>query len=78
MQDLALGLVKLHPTGLSPLIWPVHIPLKGLPTPTQIDTSPQLRIIYKLTERALNPLVQIINKDTKQDRPGTDPGEHYS
>jgi len=27
VQDLALGLVELHPIGLSPLIQPIQIPL---------------------------------------------------
>jgi len=49
-QNKALGLVELHPTGLSPAIQPVQIPLNGLPTPWYIDTSSQLGIIYKPTE----------------------------
>uniref|UniRef100_A0A8C3BLM4 Beta-defensin-like domain-containing protein n=1 Tax=Cairina moschata TaxID=8855 RepID=A0A8C3BLM4_CAIMO len=35
----------------------------------QIDTSPQL-VLCKLTEGALNSLIQIINKDTKEDGGG--------
>jgi len=39
VQDATLGLVGLHPIGHSPAIQPVQIPLKGLPTPRQIDAS---------------------------------------
>lgn len=46
---------------------PVQTTLKGLPTPKQINTSSHLSVICKLTGNALNPLVQVINKDTEQD-----------
>ncbi|KAK4828478.1 hypothetical protein QYF61_026703 [Mycteria americana] len=58
VQDLALGLVEPHTIGLGPLIQPV-----------QINTPTQLGVICKLTEGALNPLVQIIDKDIKQEWP---------
>jgi len=48
---------------------PVHIPLYGLSTTRQMNTSSQLSIICKLTEGALSPLIQIINKDIKQSWP---------
>ena len=51
------GLTELHPTGLS------------LPTLKQIDTTSQLGAICKLTEAALNALIQVINKDSEQDKP---------
>src|SRR5699024_1036687 len=35
----------------------------------QIYTSSQLGVICKLTEGALNALIQVVNKDIKQDRP---------
>ena len=50
VQKMELGLVEIHTIGLSPLIQPVQIPLKGLPTSKQIDTSCQLCVICKLTE----------------------------
>jgi len=47
---------------------PVQIPLQSLPTLEQIDTPTQRGVICKLTERTLNPLIEIIDKDVKQDR----------
>ena len=69
VQDLALGLADLHCFGLSPEIQPFQIPLKGFPTSRQINTFSQLGVTYKLAEGALNPFIQVINKDTKKDRP---------
>lgn len=34
---------------------PIQIPMQGLPTPRQIDTSSQLSVTCKLTESTLNP-----------------------
>jgi len=67
VQDPAFGLVKPHTIDLSPLIHPVQIPLQSLPTLMQIDTPTQLGVICKLTEGALNPFIQIIDKGIKQD-----------
>ncbi|KAK4823194.1 hypothetical protein QYF61_027203 [Mycteria americana] len=69
VQDLALGLVKPHTIDLSPWIQPVQVPLQSLPTLKQINTPAQLGVICKLTEGALDPFVQIIYKDIKQDWP---------
>ncbi|KAK4827773.1 hypothetical protein QYF61_021518 [Mycteria americana] len=69
VQDLALGLVKPHTIGLSPWIQPVQVPLQSLPTLKQINTPTQLGVICKPTEGALDPLVQIIDKDIKQNWP---------
>ncbi|KAK4823942.1 hypothetical protein QYF61_008328 [Mycteria americana] len=69
VQDPALGLVESHTIGLGSLIQPVQIPLQSLPTLKQINTPTQLGVICKLTEGALNPLVQIIDKDIKQNWP---------
>ncbi|KAK4818248.1 hypothetical protein QYF61_009423 [Mycteria americana] len=55
VQDLALGLVEPHTTGLGPLV--------------QINTPTQLGVICKLADGALDPLVQIIDEDIKQDWP---------
>ncbi|KAK4817647.1 LOW QUALITY PROTEIN: hypothetical protein QYF61_023237 [Mycteria americana] len=68
-QDLALGLVKPHTVVLSPSIQPVQVPLQSLPTLKQINTPTQLGVICKLTEGALDPLIQIIDKDIKQNWP---------
>ncbi|GAB0184594.1 hypothetical protein GRJ2_000924700 [Grus japonensis] len=69
VQDLALGLVEPHTIGLHPSIQPAQIPLQSLPTLKQIDTPTQSGVICKLTEGALNPLIQIIDKDIKWDWP---------
>ncbi|KAK4832899.1 hypothetical protein QYF61_026542 [Mycteria americana] len=67
MQDPALA--ESHTTGLGPSIQPVQPPLQSLPTLKQINTPAQLRVICKLTEGALHPLIQIIDKDMKQNWP---------
>jgi len=54
--------------GLGPSVQSVQIPLQSLPTLKQIDTPAQLGVICKLTEGALNPLIQVFDKDVKQDR----------
>ncbi|KAK4822635.1 hypothetical protein QYF61_018587 [Mycteria americana] len=82
VQDLALGLVKPHTTDLSPSIQPVQVPLQSLPALQQINTPTQLGVICKLTEGALDPLVQIIDKGIKHNWPQhralvTSPGEHH-
>ncbi|KAK4824589.1 hypothetical protein QYF61_016834 [Mycteria americana] len=69
VQDLALSLVEPHTFGPSPSIHPVQVPLQSLPTLKQINTPAQLGVICKFTEGALDPLVQIIDKDVKQNWP---------
>ncbi|KAK4825514.1 hypothetical protein QYF61_000027, partial [Mycteria americana] len=69
VQDLALGLVKPHTIHPSPSIQPVQVPLQSLPTLQQINTPTQLGVICKLTESTLDPFVQIIDKDVKQNWP---------
>ncbi|KAK4819416.1 hypothetical protein QYF61_003687 [Mycteria americana] len=69
VQDLALGLVKPHTIHPSPSIQPVQVPLQSLPPLQQINTPTQLGVVCKLTEGALDPFVQIIDKDVKQNWP---------
>ncbi|KAK4831475.1 hypothetical protein QYF61_017723 [Mycteria americana] len=69
VQDLALSLVKPHTIDLGPSIQPVQVLLQSLPPLKHINTPTQLGVICKLTEGALNPFVQIIDKDIKQDWP---------
>ncbi|KAK4816040.1 hypothetical protein QYF61_011048 [Mycteria americana] len=69
VQDLALGLVKPHTTDLGPSIQPVQVPLQSLPTLQLINSPTQLGVICKLTEGALDPFIQIIDKDIKQNWP---------
>jgi len=68
VQDLAFGLVEPPTVGLSPSIQPVQFPLQSLPVLEQINTPTQLGVICKLTEGALNPLIQIFDKDVKTGR----------
>ena len=67
VQDMAL--IELHPVDLSPVIQPVQIPSKGLPTSRQINISSHLGVICKHIEGAHNSLIQVINKDIEEDRP---------
>jgi len=67
VQDAGFGLIELCTAGLSPLIQFVQISLQILPTLKQIDTPTHLTVICKLTEGALNPIIQTIDKDIKQD-----------
>ena len=69
VQDPALGLVESPAVGLGPSIQPVQIPLRRLPSLEQIDTPAQPGVICRLTEGALDPLIQTIDKDVKQDWP---------
>ncbi|PKU41591.1 hypothetical protein llap_8090 [Limosa lapponica baueri] len=52
-----------------PSIQPVQIPLQGLSTLQQVNTPTQLGVICKFTEGALDPLIQITDKDVKENRP---------
>jgi len=53
VQDLAGGLDELHEICTGPLFQPV-------------DCATQLGIVCKLVEGALNPTIQVANKDVKQ------------
>ncbi|KAK4828029.1 LOW QUALITY PROTEIN: hypothetical protein QYF61_022806 [Mycteria americana] len=65
VQDLAHSLVEPHTIDLGPSI----LPVQSFPLLKQINTPTQLGVICKLTEGALDPLVQIIDKDIKQNWP---------
>ncbi|KAK4827323.1 hypothetical protein QYF61_016573 [Mycteria americana] len=69
VQDLALSLVDPHTIDLGPSIQPVQVPLQSLPPLKQINTPTQFGVICKLTEVTLNPLIQTIDKDIKQNWP---------
>jgi len=70
VQHPALGLTEPRTVGLGPSIQMcVLMPLQSLPTLKQIDFPAQLGVLCKLTEGALNPLIQIIDTDVKQDWP---------
>jgi len=57
VQDPAFGLVEPYTAGLSPSI---QSDLEQINTPTQLG------VICKPAEGALNPLIQIIDKDVEQ------------
>ncbi|RMC13338.1 hypothetical protein DUI87_10873 [Hirundo rustica rustica] len=65
--------IESHTIGSSPWIQPVQIPLQSLPALQQIYTPTQVSVICKLTAGALNPIIQIIDKDIKQDNTDTEP-----
>ncbi|RMB97862.1 hypothetical protein DUI87_25340 [Hirundo rustica rustica] len=67
VQNAALGLVKFQVVGLGLSIQPVQVPLWSPPTFQQIGTPSQLGDICKITDGGLNVIIQIINKDLKQD-----------
>ncbi|KAK4810949.1 hypothetical protein QYF61_013357 [Mycteria americana] len=69
VQDPALSLVKPHTIDLGPSIQPVQVPLQSLLTLKEINTPTQCGVVCKLTEGALDPFVQIIDKDIKQNWP---------
>lgn len=48
---------------------PIHIPMQSLPTRQQINTPTPLSIVCKLNEGANDPLIQITDKDIKQNHP---------
>jgi len=66
MQDLALGLVKLHEVHISPLFKPVKVPLDGNAFLQQISCTTQLGVICKLAEGALETTVCVTDEDIKQ------------
>jgi len=69
VQDPALSLVEPRTVGLGPSIQPVQILLQSLPTLKQINCPAQLGVACKLTEGALDPLIQIIDEDINQKWP---------
>lgn len=77
VQELALDHVEPHPLGLFPSIQLVQVPLQGLPTLQQINTSTQLGVVCKLTEGVLDSKSSI-KLSNKMD-PSTDPlGTRFS
>uniref|UniRef100_A0A8C3KC32 CNH domain-containing protein n=1 Tax=Calidris pygmaea TaxID=425635 RepID=A0A8C3KC32_9CHAR len=56
-------------TNKFPSIQPVQIPLQGLSTLQQVDTPTKLGVVCELTEGALDPLIQIIDKDVNENWP---------
>ncbi|RMC19058.1 hypothetical protein DUI87_03662 [Hirundo rustica rustica] len=69
VQDLALGLIKLHLIGLCPPIQPFQVSLQSHPTFQQIDTRSQPTGIHKFTTQRFNTHIYIINKNIEQNWP---------
>ena len=69
VQDLALGLVEPHTVGLSPSVQPTQIPLQSPPTLKHINAHTEFGVVCKFCEGALNPLIQIIDKDVEENWP---------
>ncbi|RMC14838.1 hypothetical protein DUI87_07014 [Hirundo rustica rustica] len=69
VQDLALGLIKLHLVSLCPSIQLVQISLHSHPTFQQIDTRTQFSVIHKFTNERFNTLIHVINKNIEQNSP---------
>jgi len=67
VQEPELDLVEFHPIGLSAAVQHIQIHLSGFPTLRQINTFSHLGMTCKRTEGAVNLLIQVINKDIKQD-----------
>ena len=67
VQDLALGFVKLYKVLLGLLLEPIRISLNGVLFLRHVDHTPQLGVICKLAEGALNPLINVIDEDIKED-----------
>jgi len=65
VQDLALGLEP-HEVHTGPLFELVQVPLDGIPSLRHVDCTPQLGVICKLAEGAVDPTVHIIDEDVKQ------------
>ncbi|KAJ7419363.1 hypothetical protein WISP_54312 [Willisornis vidua] len=56
-QDPALGLVELHPIGISPSLQPIQIPLQSPSAFQQVNIPSQLGVISKFADDGLNPLI---------------------
>jgi len=67
VQDFALLLVELHDVPVSLFLQPVKVSLVWSMTLWCISRSFQSCVISKLVEGTLCPIVQIMNKDVKQD-----------
>jgi len=81
-QDLARGLVELHEICMGPPLKPFKVPLDGILSLQHVSRIPQLAVICKLTEGALNPTVHVANKDVKwhqsQHQPLRNATKHWS
>ncbi|GAB0187163.1 cAMP-dependent protein kinase inhibitor alpha [Grus japonensis] len=66
VQDLTLVLVELHKVLVSPLFQPIQIFLQGGSPFRSVHFLTRFRIISKLHQGTLDPIIQITYEDTKQ------------
>ena len=66
VQDLAFGFVEPHEVYLGPLLMPVQVPLDDILSLWCADLTPQLGVISKPDEGALDPTVNVIDEDIKE------------
>jgi len=66
VQDLALGHVALHEVRTGAPLKPIKVPLNGIPSIQRADHATQLGLVSKLAEGALNPTVNVTDKDAEQ------------
>jgi len=65
VQDLALGLVRLHEVHTGPPLEPVKVSRDGIPFLQCVDHTILLGVVGKLAEGAHDPTVHVTNKDIK-------------
>lgn len=61
-----LGRVKIDEIYTGPLVKPVKVPLHNIPSLQCVELTPQLGVVSKLTNGALNPIIQGTGKDVKE------------
>ena len=66
VQDFALGFVEHHEILLGLLLEPIYVSLNGILSLRHIDCTPQLGTNHKLSEGVLDPIVDVVNEDSKQ------------
>ena len=66
VQDLALGYVEPHEVPVHSLFEPVWVSLDGGSSLSRVNHTPQVGVIHKSVEGALDPTVDIIDEDIKE------------
>lgn len=65
VQDSSFVLVKPHQVSPCPILQSIQVPLSGSTT-FYVSHSSQLRVISKLSEGRLYPIIQVADKDVEQ------------
>lgn len=66
VQDLVLGFIELPEVLLNPLLKSIQVPLDGFLSAWRAHCTPQLGVISKHVEGALNPTVNVTDEDIKE------------